>query len=54
MYSQIFIREKTDFMHIKLIKSESYSCLAFQDFTKKYSIPHTIKIDNTRIETGNK
>jgi len=54
MSSKIFIREKTDYMHIKLIKSESYSWLALQDFTIKYGIPHTIKIDNTRIENGNK
>ena len=50
--SQVFIGEKKYFMHVELMKSESCSALALQDFTRKYGTPHTIKTCNTRIEIG--
>ena len=34
------------------MKSESASFMALQDFTRKYGMPHTIKTNNARIETG--
>ena len=41
-------------MHVESIKSESHVHIALQDFTRKHRIPHTIKIDNARTETGEK
>ena len=52
--SQLFIGENTNFMHVELIKLESYAYIALQDFTRKHRIPHTIKTNNTRTETSEK
>ena len=52
--SQLFIGERTDFIHVEPMKSESCSHLALQDFLRKHGIPHSIKTDNARTETGTK
>ena len=41
-------------MHVEPMKSESCSELTLQDFTRKHGVPHTIKTDDVRIETGTK
>ena len=48
----MFIGKKTDFMYIEPIKTESCSHITLQDFTHKHGIPHIIKTDNARTETG--
>ena len=52
--SQIFIGERTDFVHVELMKLESCSYIALQDFLRKHGLSHSIKTDNTRTETGTK
>ena len=50
--SQMFIGRNTDYMHINLMKTESHSAQALQDFGRNIGIPRAIKLDNAATETG--
>ena len=48
----MFIGRNTDYMHINLMKTESHSAQALQDFGRNIGIPRAIKLDNAATETG--
>ena len=50
--SQMFISRNTDYMKVHLLKSESHSGQALQDFGRQVGIPRAIKTDNAKAETG--
>ena len=50
--SQMFISRNTDYMKVHLLKSESHSGQALQDFGQQVGIPRAIKADNAKAETG--
>ena len=52
--SQLFIGEKTDYMSVYPLKSESHNHTALQDFGRTVGIPSGIKSDNAKSETGQK
>ena len=52
--SQLFIGQKTDYMSVYPLKTESHNRTALQDFGRTIRIPSGIKSDNAKSETGEK
>ena len=50
--SQMFIGRNTDYMHVNLMKTESHSAQALQDFGRNIGLPRALKSDNAATETG--
>ena len=50
--SQIFLGRNTDYMHVGLMKSESHTTQALQDFSREIGLPKELKSDNAATETG--